>query len=114
MRHREADAIDGVQAAEGLVEDPVRRAVRQQDVGVVRDRGPRPARERPVVAGVDVETVDQSQFLAMIAVNPTFALKVMRAHGEAFATVRPACTGVVCGLLDPRWLVELEVEAVLT
>ncbi|HLY94885.1 MAG TPA: RidA family protein [Gaiellaceae bacterium] len=38
---------------------------------------------------------------------------VMRAHGEAFASVRPACTGVVCGLLDPRWLVELEVEAVL-
>ncbi len=37
----------------------------------------------------------------------------MRAHGEAFATVRPACTGVVCGLLDPRWLVELEVEALL-
>lgn len=38
---------------------------------------------------------------------------VMRAHGEAFASTRPACTGIVCGLLDPRWLVELEVEAVL-
>jgi hypothetical protein len=37
----------------------------------------------------------------------------MRAHGEAFAAARPACTGVVCGLLDERWLVELEVEAVL-
>ena len=39
--------------------------------------------------------------------------EAMRAHGEAFSTVRPACTGVVCGLLDPRWLVELEVEAVV-
>ncbi len=40
--------------------------------------------------------------------------EAMRAHGEAFATVRPACTGVVCGLFDPRWLVEIEVEAVLS
>jgi enamine deaminase RidA (YjgF/YER057c/UK114 family) len=39
--------------------------------------------------------------------------EVMRAHGEAFESTRPACTGVVCGLLDPRWLVELEVEAVV-
>jgi enamine deaminase RidA (YjgF/YER057c/UK114 family) len=39
---------------------------------------------------------------------------VMRAHGEAFGEARPACTGVVCELLDERWLVELEVEAVLT
>jgi enamine deaminase RidA (YjgF/YER057c/UK114 family) len=40
------------------------------------------------------------------------APEAMRAHGEAFANVRPACTGVVCRLLDDRWLVELEVEAV--
>jgi enamine deaminase RidA (YjgF/YER057c/UK114 family) len=36
----------------------------------------------------------------------------MRAHGESFAATRPACTAVVCGLLDPRWLCEIEVEAV--
>jgi enamine deaminase RidA (YjgF/YER057c/UK114 family) len=41
------------------------------------------------------------------------AADVMRAHGEAFGEARPACTGVVCDLLDERWLVELEVEAVL-
>jgi enamine deaminase RidA (YjgF/YER057c/UK114 family) len=40
------------------------------------------------------------------------APEVMRAHGEAFRETRPACTGVVCELLDERWLVELEVEAV--
>jgi enamine deaminase RidA (YjgF/YER057c/UK114 family) len=39
---------------------------------------------------------------------------VLRAHGEAFAAARPACTGIVTQLADPRWLVEIEVEAVLT
>lgn len=40
---------------------------------------------------------------------------VGRAHGEAFADVRPAATMVVVsGLLDPRWRVEIEAEAVLT
>jgi enamine deaminase RidA (YjgF/YER057c/UK114 family) len=38
---------------------------------------------------------------------------VMRAHGEAFGAARPACTAVVCQLLDERWHCELEVEAVL-
>ena len=36
-----------------------------------------------------------------------------RAHGEAFADVRPVNTTVLAGLLDPRWLVEIEVEAVV-
>ena len=36
-----------------------------------------------------------------------------RAHGEAFSEVRPANTTVVVKeLLDPRWLVEIEAEAV--
>jgi enamine deaminase RidA (YjgF/YER057c/UK114 family) len=39
--------------------------------------------------------------------------EVGRAHGEAFGDVRPACTGVVVELLDPRWLVEIEVDALL-
>ena len=38
---------------------------------------------------------------------------VGRAHGEAFATARPATTGIVTVLLDPRWLVEIEAEAVI-
>jgi enamine deaminase RidA (YjgF/YER057c/UK114 family) len=37
-----------------------------------------------------------------------------RAHGEAFADIRPAnTTVVVAALVDPRWLVEIEAEAVL-
>ncbi len=39
--------------------------------------------------------------------------EVGRAHGAAFARARPATTGVVAQLLDPRWLVEIEAEAVI-
>jgi enamine deaminase RidA (YjgF/YER057c/UK114 family) len=39
---------------------------------------------------------------------------VQAVHGELLADVRPACTGlVVAALLDPRWKVEIEVDAVL-
>ena len=35
-----------------------------------------------------------------------------RAHGEAFSEIKPVNTTVVASLLDPRWLVEIEAEAV--
>ena len=36
-------------------------------------------------------------------------------HGEVFSDVRPAATMVVvAGLLDPRWKVEIEAEAVVS
>ncbi len=39
---------------------------------------------------------------------------VGRVHGEAFGTARPAATMVVVkALLDPRWRVEIEAEALL-
>jgi enamine deaminase RidA (YjgF/YER057c/UK114 family) len=38
--------------------------------------------------------------------------EVGRAHAEVFGDARPATTGVVVELLDPRWLVEIEAEAV--
>jgi len=38
-----------------------------------------------------------------------------RAHGEIFASIRPAnAIIVVRGFVDPRWLVEIEVDAVVT
>jgi enamine deaminase RidA (YjgF/YER057c/UK114 family) len=40
--------------------------------------------------------------------------EVARAHAEVFGDVRPAATGVVvAALFDPRWLVEIEAEALL-
>jgi enamine deaminase RidA (YjgF/YER057c/UK114 family) len=40
--------------------------------------------------------------------------EVAKVHGEVFGAVRPACTGViVAGLLDPRWRIEIEAEAVV-
>jgi enamine deaminase RidA (YjgF/YER057c/UK114 family) len=39
---------------------------------------------------------------------------VGRVHGEAFASARPAATMVaVAGLVDPRWSVEMEAEALV-
>ena len=39
---------------------------------------------------------------------------VARAHAEVFAEVRPASTAVVvAGLIDARWLVEIDVDAIL-
>jgi enamine deaminase RidA (YjgF/YER057c/UK114 family) len=47
--------------------------------------------------------------------DASFADEVGEAHGELFASVRPASTMVVvAGLLDERWKVEMELEAVLT
>ena len=39
---------------------------------------------------------------------------VAQAHGEAFCEIRPACTIVqVARFIDPAWLGELEVDAVI-
>jgi enamine deaminase RidA (YjgF/YER057c/UK114 family) len=55
------------------------------------------------IVRVRVFLVDASDFDAVAAV-----------HGELFADVRPTNTTlVVAGLLDPRWKVEIEVDAVL-
>jgi enamine deaminase RidA (YjgF/YER057c/UK114 family) len=50
----------------------------------------------------------------MYLTNPSFADAVGRAHGVVFRDVRPASTMiVVAALLDPRWKVEIEAEAIV-
>ncbi len=51
----------------------------------------------------------------MFITDSSDAAAVGEAHGEVFAAIRPVATMVVVGgLLDERWKVEMELEAVLT
>jgi enamine deaminase RidA (YjgF/YER057c/UK114 family) len=62
-------------------------------------------------AGAGPEQVVRTR---MYLLDPADWEAVGRAHGEVFAGVRPVATMVVvAGLLDPRWRVEMEAEAVL-
>lgn len=50
----------------------------------------------------------------MFLVDSSAADAVGAVHGELFAQIRPAATMVVvAGLLDPRWKVEIEAEAMI-
>jgi enamine deaminase RidA (YjgF/YER057c/UK114 family) len=63
-------------------------------------------------AGADTSDVIRTR---MFITDARHADAVGAAHGEVFGEIRPASTMVVvAGLLDPRWLVEMELEAVLT
>ncbi|MGH8916450.1 MAG: RidA family protein [Acidimicrobiia bacterium] len=51
----------------------------------------------------------------MFILDPADAGPIGQAHGEVFSGIRPASTMVVVsGLLDSRWRVEMELEAVIT
>jgi enamine deaminase RidA (YjgF/YER057c/UK114 family) len=51
----------------------------------------------------------------MYVVSTDFADTVGAVHGEVFGDARPASTMVVvAGLLDPRWVVEVEADAVVS
>jgi enamine deaminase RidA (YjgF/YER057c/UK114 family) len=62
-------------------------------------------------AGAQAEDVERTR---MFVTSSEHWDDVARAHGEVFSSIRPAATCVVTQLLDPRWLVEIEVDAILS
>jgi enamine deaminase RidA (YjgF/YER057c/UK114 family) len=58
-------------------------------------------------------SLDQVVRTRIFVTDALFIGEVGRAHAEAFSTARPATTALVVQLLDPRWLVEIEAEAVI-
>jgi enamine deaminase RidA (YjgF/YER057c/UK114 family) len=63
-------------------------------------------------AGASAEHVVRTR---MFLTDAADADAVGEVHGEVFGDIRPAATMVVvAALLDPRWKVEIEAEAVLT
>ncbi|MDN5931618.1 MAG: RidA family protein [Pseudonocardia sp.] len=67
--------------------------------------------EALAAAGATIGDVVRSRVL-LIDLADTEAVSAV--HGEVYADVRPAATMVaVAGLLDPRWKVEIEAEAII-
>ncbi|MCI0424688.1 MAG: RidA family protein [Actinobacteria bacterium] len=57
---------------------------------------------------------DQVVRTRMYITDPVLADAVGEAHGSVFGDIRPAATMVVvAALLDPRWVIEMELEAVV-
>jgi enamine deaminase RidA (YjgF/YER057c/UK114 family) len=62
-------------------------------------------------AGARPEHVTRTR---MFITDPADAESVGRGHSAVFGEIRPAATMVVvAGLLDPRWKVEIEAEAIV-
>ena len=61
-------------------------------------------------AGAETKHVVRTR---VFATNAGDFEEIARAHGEVFGDIRPANTTVVTQLLDPRWLVEIEAEALV-
>ncbi len=61
-------------------------------------------------AGAKFEHVVRTR---MFIANPEEWEEVGRAHGEVFSNIRPAATMVIAQMLNPKWRVEIEADAVL-
>jgi enamine deaminase RidA (YjgF/YER057c/UK114 family) len=61
-------------------------------------------------AGAKFEHVVRTR---MFIARPEDWEEVGRAHGEVFGSIRPAATMVIAQMLNPKWRVEMEADAVL-
>ena len=59
-------------------------------------------------AGASLADVVRTRYYIPDAADWSLIMPVL---GEAFATIRPAATAIVCGLVDPRMKIEIEVTA---
>jgi enamine deaminase RidA (YjgF/YER057c/UK114 family) len=63
-------------------------------------------------AGASLDDIVRTR---MFITDAAYGVEVGRVHAELFGDVRPAATMVVvAGLLDARWKVEIETEAVIS
>jgi len=85
----------------------VRPGPGRADAALLRDR-----RRRSAEASASLDDVVRSRVLLT---DPAVIDAVSAVHAQAYAVARPAATMVVfAGLVDPRWKLEIEAEAVLT
>lgn len=102
------------------------RAVRIGNVVHVSGTGPvgaeelSPAEQTRVVLGIIEKALTEAgaTFADVVRTRMFIARaddweEIGRAHGEVFGTIRPAATMVVAALLNPKWRVEIEAEAVV-
>jgi len=102
------------------------RAVRIGNVVYVSGTGPVGAEElsaaeqtRTVLALIEKALAQAGATFEQVVRTRMFLSRVEdweeigRAHGEVFGSIRPASTMVVAALLNPKWRVEIEAEAVL-
>ena len=68
------------------------------------------AEESLCTLGASIEDVVRTRIFITDAAN---ADAVGRVHGEVFGKIRPASTMVTAGMLNPEWLLELEVDAIV-
>lgn len=69
-----------------------------------------------IIAAALVEAgarMDQVVRTRMFVTGPEWVDAVSRAHAEVLGDVRPAATMVIAQLLNERWKVEIEAEAVI-
>jgi enamine deaminase RidA (YjgF/YER057c/UK114 family) len=59
-------------------------------------------------AGASLADIVRTRYYAP---DPADWPHIMPVLGEAFATIRPAATAIICGLVDPRMKIEIEVTA---